>query len=92
MVFSLHTLLALAGSAALLLTIVRKAQLGLALWFIAMPIAMMAIAITSPRKGNQLDPTNRWQLFLLAKMWAFTLAGLLCLVAAAILAPAWVTN
>ena len=86
MTFSLHALLALATSVALLLTIFRSVGLGLVLWFVVTPIATMVIAITSPRKGNQLDPTNRWQLFLLAKVWAFTLTGLLCLVAAWIFA------
>jgi hypothetical protein len=83
---SLHTLLALASSVALLLTILRSPEWGLVLWFVVMPIAILAVAITSPRKGNQLDPTNRWQLFLIAKAWALTLCGLLCLVAAWVLA------
>lgn len=76
MTFNLQTLLALSASVALGLTCVRSAEVGIVIMLIILPVSMMIIGVTSPQRGNQLDPSKRWYLFVIVKTWAFTLVVL----------------
>ena len=73
MKFSLQTLIAINASLALALICFRNFNLGVALLFVVIPFAMALIGLTSPQRGNQLDPSKRWYLFVLAKTWIFAL-------------------
>lgn len=89
MKFSVQTLVALSTAVAIVMGTVRSGDVGVAVMCYVMPICMMIIAITSPKRGQQLDPTGRWYLFLLAKTWfyaalAFVLFGMVC-----VLSPYW---
>jgi hypothetical protein len=78
MSFSIQSLLAFTTSVAIALAPATSEEGGyLAIAFLACaPFVMMIIAITSPQRGNQLDPSRRWYLFFIAKTWMF-LIGLL---------------
>lgn len=52
-----------------------------------LPVAMVVIGLTSPQRGNQLDPSERWYLFVIAKAWGYTLLLLLLFGLAWIVTP-----
>jgi hypothetical protein len=82
--FSIQTLVAITASLAIALTCMRAPKVGVGLMLFVLPITMMLIGLTSPQSGNQLDPSKRWYLFVLAKTWIFTLVWIVsvgCLIA-----------
>ena len=76
MKFSIQTLVAITASVAIALLCMRAPEVGVGLMFFVLPVTMMLIGLTSPQSGNQLDPSKRWYLFVLAKTWVFTLVWL----------------
>ncbi len=70
--FSVQTLLALTSAIAIHCAAIRHQEVTFLIVCIAMPVCIMLFAITSPQKGNQLDPSRRWYLHLLAKTWIYT--------------------
>jgi hypothetical protein len=87
MKFSLQTLIAVTASLALALICLRNLDLGVALLFVVIPFAMALIGLTSPQRGNQLDPSKRWYLFVLAKTWIFALVLLVSFSFAGAISP-----
>lgn len=82
--FSIQTLVALTASLAIAFLCMRDFEVGVGLMFFVLPVTMALIGLTSPQKGNQLDPSKRWYLFVLAKTWVFTLVWMVsvgCLIA-----------
>ena len=76
MKFSIQTLVAITASLAIGLLCLRAPKAGVGLMFFVLPVTMVLIGLTSPQNGNQLDPSKRWYLFVLAKAWGFTLVWL----------------
>lgn len=75
--FSTHTMIALTSGVGIAMVSLRNPTVGLALMLFVLPVAMVVIGLTSPQKGNQLDPSERWYLFVIAKTWVFTLIVLI---------------
>lgn len=78
MQFSSLTLLSLATAVALLSAFARVApSVGGSVICIVMPVAIMCLALTLPRKGHQLDPAGRWYLALVVRTWLLSIGILL---------------
>ncbi|MEO1529315.1 MAG: hypothetical protein AAFX06_28175, partial [Planctomycetota bacterium] len=69
MQLSIHTLISIStGIGILMAGAATRSELVSALIF-ALPLIAMAIAITCPKRGNQLDPRGYWFLALVFKTW-----------------------
>ncbi|MEM7476843.1 MAG: hypothetical protein AAF483_17810 [Planctomycetota bacterium] len=83
-----ETMLAIVAASAILVAGASRPFI-LGVSFVAMPILMMAIAITCPKDGTQLNPEGKWPLFLLGKTFMLAVGGLCAFGVFSSLSPYW---
>lgn len=86
MTLSIQTFTALTSALSIVASIVRFPGLGIAALLI-IPMIVLGIALSSPQKGTQLDPSGSWTCKFLTKTWLFSIAFLVCGVLTLILFP-----
>lgn len=77
MKFDLMTMIALLAAATLICATSVNPYVVFGVTMVGLPVAMMLVAITSPKQGTTLNVTSRWYFFLLAKTWCFTVGFLI---------------
>lgn len=86
MTLSIQTFAALTSALAIVASIVSFPGFGIAALFI-IPLIVLGIALSSPQKGTQLDPSGSWTCKFLAKTWVLAILLLICGVLILVLWP-----
>ncbi len=86
MTLSIQTFAALTSALAIVASIVSFPAFGIAALFI-IPLVVLGIALSSPQKGTQLDPSGSWTCKFLAKTWVIAILLLICGVILLVLSP-----
>ncbi|MFO0942034.1 MAG: hypothetical protein U0930_14920 [Pirellulales bacterium] len=86
MTLSIQSFAAVTSALAIVASIVSFPGFGIAALLI-IPMIVLGIALSSPQKGTQLDPTGSWTCKFLTKTWLFSIAFLICGVITLILFP-----
>lgn len=86
MTLSIQTFAALTSALAIVASIVSFPAFGIAALFI-IPLVVLGIALSSPQKGTQLDPSGSWTCKFLTKTWLFSILLLICGVLILALSP-----
>lgn len=86
MTLSIQTFAALTSALAIVASIVSFPAFGIAALLI-IPLVVLGIALNSPQKGTQLDPSGSWTCKFLAKTWVFAVLLLIFGVFLLVLSP-----
>lgn len=86
MTLSIQTFAALTTALAIVASIVSFPIFGIAA-IVIIPLVVLGIALSSPQKGTQLDPSGSWTCKFLTKTWIFSILLLICGVVFLALSP-----
>ncbi len=86
MTLSIQTFAAITTALAIVASIVSFPIFGIAAIAI-IPLVVLGIALSSPQKGTQLDPSGSWTCKFLTKTWIFSILFLICGVFLLVLSP-----
>jgi len=85
--FGSKTMLAMPCAVSIILLSIRSPWLCIALVLVLPFLCVMLIGLSSPQRGQQLDPTGRWYFYFVVQTWAMIWIGFLVMALAAALFP-----